>query len=200
MWEVVKKIIEWCKSKACSYILDSFCQIFGLRVVATMTAILTWISDIPYVFWIPIYLFTWCLYLKIKIFLIDLKERSLKSSLKIIYYHKCNKEITIFNLREEYNEKWFMFVFGIINISKTTRAESVSVMIEGVDDVSHELYYTKDTRTVDVKNPIYNININPNLTAYFILVASDEASFKGKSITLTASGKNITPTIEEIIL
>ena len=200
MWEVVKKIIEWCESKAFSYILDNFCQLFGFRVVATMTAILTLISNIPYVFWIPIYLFTWCLYLRIKIFLIDLKERSLKSSLKITYHHKCNKEITIFNLREEYNEKWFMFVFGIINMSKTTQAESVSVMIEGVDEASHELYYTKDTRTVDTKNPIYNININPNFIAYFIMVASDEESFKGKSITLTASGKNITPTIEEIIL
>jgi hypothetical protein len=69
-----------------------------------------------------------------------------REELEIIYDSgKYNKKTKIFNQNRECDETIFMYIFSIKNISKNKTAESIFVIIDGLDTVSHKLQYTNDS-------------------------------------------------------
>ncbi len=62
------------------------------------------------------------------------------------------------------------------------------------------MQYTNDSYNINLRTPIYNVDIHPGLIAYFALIVYYESEYKGKTVNITASGKNIPPTMNKIIL
>jgi len=197
MGKIIKDIFKWAISKFIEYKSDAIITI----AVGVIMCVIALLQSIPLFYRIPTILFViLCVLLIFRLVVWAYNNHFTKPSLEIIYNNKCNTETKIFISNDRGYEKCFIFIFGIKNINRNKTIESVSVVINGLNDVSCKLFYTIDAYNIDTKNPIYEVDIHPNLVAYFAVPMVHESYGKGKSIFLTASGKNTIPVQKEFIL
>jgi len=149
------------------------------------------LQSIPLFYKIPIVLFTILCILSIFKLVVWIYEKYFYQESLEINYDKSKNNWQYVRFLPNYYVKqtlcyYYIYNVYIVNKTKTT-VDCVSVLIDGIKSI------------IDDKNPI--ININPGETKIFGLYAvALEDEHSGKKVTVTATGKNIKPTIRNIIL
>lgn len=170
MDKIIKDILQYCKSRFISWILEKIWKIFPFGEGFSIMLILAQIQSIPSFYWIPTILLT-CYLLILVLNTIDKRK---KSPFEILTgtYNSCLSELTTCNSCKVLISNTLPYTVGIRNNGKKT-IEQVSVMFNDRYSVHEE----SNTKYCD---------LHPQAVGYFVFNRTQDQ----KQIEVTVIGKD----------